>query len=558
MKSLVSKWRPIPFILIVLLALFLRLWRLDYGQELPYLAHTDEPTQYNPAINMIKTGDLNPHFFNYPSLTIYIDAAVMYVGYWVGRLFGAFKSMANLQPIRTAQMAVGVVGTPQMLLLGRATTAVIGTLTIIPVYLLTRSLAERRWVPLASAAMLALSTAHIRFSHYMTVDAIATFFAVSSVAACTLALTKTRKWLLWLAAISGGLAASSKYNYAVLALPVALVTLVDPSLWVDDKIKRLWTSGLLFCLTFLLASPFVLLDYAEASRDIAHEMRHYATGHLGHTGNSFLWYLEYLWKENPFALLLGVPGLVAAAWRRRRAAIPFVVAAVTYYVLIGRQVVHFDRNALPVLVLLHVGAGVAMDTIVSWLPAGVREWRLALRALKVSPAFALLAVVPLLPSLWVLPSVLTPGPGGKAMAQAWFDRALETPYGERMLTKKYFPALNVAAEAYTVYLDPKECKVKYWSSVTESGYGLLEFQVFHFDIAVLGSGMFDRFYQNPDVYAKQVAIYDEFFEKVPDRLAFEGPTDPLLFAEGNGQVYVFFLTEQGRAFKAEMEQVLQQ
>jgi hypothetical protein len=55
-----------------------------------------------------------------------------------------------------------------------------------------------------------------------------------------------------------------------------------------------------------------------------------------------------------------------------------------------------------------------------------------------------------------------------------------------------------------------------------------------------------------------VAIYDEFFEKVPDRYAFERPYDPLLFAEGNGQVYAFFLSEQGRAFKAEMEEILQQ
>ena len=177
---------------------------------------------------------------------------------------------------------------------------------------------------------------------------------------------------------------------------------------------------------------------------------------------------------------------------------------------------------------------------------------------RVSLAPALLAIVPLLPSLWVLPSILTPGAGGKAMAQAWFDRALETPYGERMLTTKGYPTLKVAAEAYTVYLDPKACKVEYWSSVTNSEYGLLEFQVLGYDIVILGSGMFHRFYQNPDVYAEQVAVYDAFFEKVPDRYAFEGPPDPLLFAEGNGQVYVFFLSERARVFRAEMENIQRQ
>ena len=130
MRPFTSKRHQITLLLIVLLALLLRLWRLDFGQELPYLAHTDEPTQYNPAIRIIKTGDLNPHFFNYPSLTIYIDTVVLYLGFLVGRLLGAFESVADLQPIRTVQMAVGVVGNPGLLLLGRATTALIGTLTM--------------------------------------------------------------------------------------------------------------------------------------------------------------------------------------------------------------------------------------------------------------------------------------------------------------------------------------------------------------------------------------------------------------------------------------------
>ena len=49
--------------LLMLCGLLLRLWRLDYDLMLPYVAHADEQTQYNPAIRMIQTGDFNPHFF---------------------------------------------------------------------------------------------------------------------------------------------------------------------------------------------------------------------------------------------------------------------------------------------------------------------------------------------------------------------------------------------------------------------------------------------------------------------------------------------------------------
>ena len=107
MRRALSRKHLIALVAIVFFGLFLRLWRLDFGRELPYLAHTDEPTQYNPAVNMLKTGDWSPHFFNYPSLTIYLDAVVLYAGFLVGKLFGVYESMADLRPIRTAQRAVG-------------------------------------------------------------------------------------------------------------------------------------------------------------------------------------------------------------------------------------------------------------------------------------------------------------------------------------------------------------------------------------------------------------------------------------------------------------------
>ncbi|MFN2111211.1 MAG: phospholipid carrier-dependent glycosyltransferase, partial [Anaerolineae bacterium] len=195
---------------ILAVALFLRLWRLDFGMELPYLAHTDEPTQYNPAIDILKTGDLNPHFFNYPSLTIYLDAAVFYVGYGVGRLTGVFASLADVQPIRILEMSVGLVGTPSLLLLGRAVTAVLGTVTVGLLFVLVRRFAQRAWGALLAAFLLAISLSHVQLSHYMTVDVIATAFVIAALVACGEALAHndekhaSQRWL-WVAAVCGGL-----------------------------------------------------------------------------------------------------------------------------------------------------------------------------------------------------------------------------------------------------------------------------------------------------------------------------------------------------------------
>lgn len=559
-KRLLARPYALALIAICLLSLGLRLWRLDFGQELPYLAHTDEPTQYNPAVRMIQTGDLNPHFFNYPSLTIYLHALVLYAGFWVGRLLGLFDSLAGLQPIRTVEMAVGVVGTPALLLLGRATTAIVGTLTVGLVYAMTRALARARWVPVWAALLLALSMPHIRLSHYMTVDVIATFFAAVAVMGCTLALARRERRWLWLGAVCGGLATASKYNYAVLALPVGLACLLSAPADLEKQFKRLMLAGLLFGLAFVVTSPYVLLDFETAyEKGILQEIEHYRGGHLGVTGSSFVWYADYLWRANPFYLLLGLPGLVLA-WRRVRAAVPLVTTVILYYLIIGMQAVHFDRNVLPVLVLLIPAAAVTVDVLAGLAAAGwprqtagpapesdnpgVLE-RVRPNRVHLWPVGVLMFVVPLLPSLWALPPLLQPpAPSGKAMAQAWFDQALQTPAGVRYLGGR---RLKVAAESYTVYLDPKRYDVDYYSTITEVEMGLVGLQVLDYDIVILGSGMFARFYEYPEVYTAQVQMYDAFW-KLPDYLSFESGYDPLEFREGGGQVVVFFLSEQAKTF----------
>jgi hypothetical protein len=343
------------------------------------------------------------------------------------------------------------------------------------------------------------------------------------------------------------LATSSKYNYAVLAIPVALSALLEPRARWGHRIAHLFLCGGLFGLAFALTSPYVLLDFEHAAAGIQREMEHYATGHLGVTGNSMIWYLDYMWRDNPALLLLGVPGLVAALWRHQRTAVPMVVAAVTYYGLIGNQAVHFDRNVLPVMLLLMVGAATMVETLGGWLLRRIQ--RGGVRAPVYAPAIVLLVALPLIPDLRALPAFLQPPqPSGKAEAQAWFDQAAASPSTDRLLR-----SLKIAAESYTVYLDPQRYDVEYYSTITDQEQGLTGFKVLKYDAVILGSGMFDRFYATPDVYAAQVRVYDAFFDTVPDVVAFEGHRDPLDFRGSGGRVYVFFLTPKGRAFQQAME-----
>jgi len=138
------------------------------------------------------------------------------------------------------------------------------------------------------------------------------------------------------------------------------------------------------------------------------------------------------------------------------------------------------------------------------------------------------------------PLLQSPKPNGRAQAQAWFDQRLATPEGCRALD-----ALKVVAESYTVYVDPDCCDVEYIATITTLSTDLDYFRRRGYDVVVVGSGMFNRFYETPDVYAKEMRLYDELFAEVP-HLAFENPYDPLEFRENGARVYVFLLTERAQ------------
>ena len=86
---------------LLLLALATRLLRCSEG--LPYLHRYGEPNLASRSLNMLKTGDLNPHWFNYGSLTIYLHAAVDYVAFlWLkSRPLDDPEAMRSLSGITT-------------------------------------------------------------------------------------------------------------------------------------------------------------------------------------------------------------------------------------------------------------------------------------------------------------------------------------------------------------------------------------------------------------------------------------------------------------------------
>ena len=71
---------------ILLIALSVRIWGISY--DLPYIYHPDEPWPIRIGHHMLVTGDFNPHFFDWPSLIIYINLLIQAIYYSIGKFFG--------------------------------------------------------------------------------------------------------------------------------------------------------------------------------------------------------------------------------------------------------------------------------------------------------------------------------------------------------------------------------------------------------------------------------------------------------------------------------------
>jgi hypothetical protein len=84
--------------LILGIAVAFRIWGLGY--DLPYIYHPDEPLSLSIIQPIFKTGDLNPHFFQYPSVFYYINALVYIPYFLVGKILGIFTTRNDiLEPI---------------------------------------------------------------------------------------------------------------------------------------------------------------------------------------------------------------------------------------------------------------------------------------------------------------------------------------------------------------------------------------------------------------------------------------------------------------------------
>jgi 4-amino-4-deoxy-L-arabinose transferase-like glycosyltransferase len=485
---------PVSFIAVIALALTLRLWGIGY--DLPHIYHPDEPGYIAISQNIFKTGDLNPHFFNYPSLFFYINALAYVPYYLAGTLSGVFHAPGDIASPLSLAMGVSQTQMPTTVLMGRLITMCFGIGSAALVFLIGTRLAGKAVVGMFAAFMMAVSPAAVRHSQLVTPDTLVVFFALASVWASVLVCQEGKTWQYAMGGICVGLTISSKYNGALVLLPLLLAHLLRCGRAALTD-RRLYLALMLCGIGFLVSTPYAMLDSSKFVADLRFEAMHYSSGHAGMEGDSLRWYLDYMWTTTGLICVLAAIEGLRGVYSRSKEIILLAIFALVYLGFISGFQVRNDRTFLPITPFLFL---LASSSLVYWFSRiGAFKARLA-RTLSLAVFTCLTLALLIAPALnTVSDAAQRMTADSRTTARNWI--AENIPCGA-----------SIAIESYSPFVDPACFSVQGSARMIDH---LPEWYAENgFEYLIFSQGMFGRFYREPDKYYEEVAQYDNLFRSL--------------------------------------------
>jgi 4-amino-4-deoxy-L-arabinose transferase-like glycosyltransferase len=249
--SRILRWLGILFLFLV--AVFVRLYRVDWDQH--HFFHPDERA-IGFAVDRLsfKPLQLNPHFFAYGSVTLYVIKAATSV-------LGRFKESLH--------------GYDSSIFAGRVISALLGALTAVVLALLGTRLYGRR-VGLLAGFLMATAVLHVQNSHFATSDVPLTFLVLVCLYFLVRILDTGRIRHYLLAGLFAGVAIATKFSALPILLPIGLTLLYR---WwsVEARAPRVIGRGamlgLLIAIGFFIGQPYAILDFHAFKSDILEQSR---------------------------------------------------------------------------------------------------------------------------------------------------------------------------------------------------------------------------------------------------------------------------------------------
>jgi hypothetical protein len=277
-----------------------------------------------------------------------------------------------------------------------------------------------------------------------------------------------------------------------------------------------------FLLGFFGGNPFALGNMPDFLTGLATVLYHYGTEQPGFEGSrNWLWYIRvFLTSADAPWVVAGLLGLIGIVWRDWRKGLLLLVFPVSYFLVISRFVVRFERNLVPLLPFLALGGGWLVDALAAWLARRFRQGEIGSHALA-SLGAILLLVLPLAATV-SFDAAISQTDLREAAGQ-WVEENVE--WGSK-----------IAIEHYAIPFDHSAYQVQ--DVIRISDHDLAWYQQEGYDILIISDGVWEVLRRQPEKYGEKVAVYDELVTN-STLLAEFVPEPPGIVAAGYPTVAIY-------------------
>lgn len=348
-------------VLLLLYLLYLALVsRIDaIDKAMPYPGHVDEPTLVRSSLKILKNGDFNPHFFNYPSLPVYMTFFNMSFGMLYSASKGEVKNTGELEA-----MTYPYYKHPQLVRWPKYFFALLSVLSILSMATAGFYTIKNKCLLFIIPLILSTSAVFFYLSHqYLNVDIVGSFFVCILIAFQAKNMKKdTIPNKSIVPGIITGLAIASKYNLFFLIVPSILVIL----LFSKKKILNCVLLPLFVILAFIITVPYSILDFKTFFNSVCYEAFHYGNAHgLYFTAEpgweQFSYYSGLFIKDfGSLSIILVISGLIGLfVYDVKKAAVLCSFPLILLFYMCSQKV-HFARNIVSLFAFYAFFAGIGI------------------------------------------------------------------------------------------------------------------------------------------------------------------------------------------------------
>ncbi len=367
MQKLLQINQYVYLVVILIIAAFFRLYNINWDQN--YHFHPDEraivlftlPLHLPITLSEFLSVDspLNPHFFAYGSLPLYLL-----------KIFGNIA--AGISPVFATYDGINLVG--------RVLSAFFDIATIITLFFIGKKLFNTK-IGLLASFLYTVSVLPIQLSHFFAVDTLLTFLILQTLYQLMIFYEKPTFVKGLLVGISFGLALATKISAVVLTIPIIGSLAFD----LRKFFNRFFIDGVtiifIAIITFVIAEPYSVIDLKTFL------LNNQQQSQMTHNAFTFPYTLQYVtkihywyelkniffWGLGPIIALLSFLGIFYFTWQRKKTQELILTTFFwIYFAIVGSFAIGFMRYLLPIYPLLCLFGAVLFLRIVTIFPATYR------------------------------------------------------------------------------------------------------------------------------------------------------------------------------------------